>query len=224
MLQPKLNPPNDVIALVRRCAGGESAAWDEFVHRYHRKIVLYAVRASRIVAEPNAKSADVRNDLIQDVYLRLLANDYRALDVWRGDTEQSFLNYLATIVHAVACDTLKRRRSLKRAARVVSLDAPASCEGTPLGDTIPAPDRDSPERVLFEHLAPERLRAILERAERGPQGRRNQVIFMLHAIEGLTAAEIANLPGLEISVANVESAIRRTRERLRFTLKDTRQF
>jgi RNA polymerase sigma factor (sigma-70 family) len=224
MLQPEPEPGNEVTDLIRRCASAEAHAWEEFVRRYHRRIVLYAVRATRLVAQHGAPAVELRRDLIQDVYVRLLANDYRALRAWRGDSEQSLLTYLATIVHAVACDALKRLRSQKRAAHLVSLDGRVAEDGALLSELIAAPEADSPERALLEHLAPERLSAVLERAERGPLGRRNSLIFVLHAVDGLTASEIARLPGLRMSVANVESALRRTRERLRFTLKDARQF
>lgn len=220
--QPQPYPRSDVADLVHRCTAPDAGAWEEFVRRYHRRIALYAVRAGRALADAGASPTEARRDLIQDVYVRLLANDRRALRAWRGDSEQSLLNYLATIVHAVACDGLKRRRSLKRAARLISLDD-GGPDSARLAELLRASEDDAPDRVLLERLAPVRLGAVLEKAEHGPQGPRNRMIFRLHAVDGLTAAEIASLPGLGLSVANVESAIRRTRERLRFELKDAGQ-
>jgi RNA polymerase sigma factor (sigma-70 family) len=224
MPQPQLQPRDDVADLVRRCADADADAWDEFVRRFHRRLALYAVRAVRALADAGDSPCEARCDLVQDVYVRLLAHERRALRAWRGDSEQSLLNYLSTIVHAVACDALKRRRSRKRSARLVSLERGAADDGPPLGEQLPASEADSPDRVMLERLAPARLSAALETAERGPQGRRNRLIFMLHAVDGLTANEIARLPGLHVSVANAESAIRRTRERLRFALKDATKF
>ncbi len=222
MLHPSCSAGDDLPDLIRRCADGDDRAWDEFIDTFHRRILLYAVRVSRLLGLRPGGTADGRGDLVQDVYVRLLSHDRRALRVWRGESEQSFSNYLATIVHAVACDSLKRRRSLKRAALMVSLDAASDDDGFSLAERLAAPDSDSPERVLLEHLAPSRLLEALDKAERGPQGSRNRLIFQLYVLEGFTASEISNLPGLTMSTANVESAIRRTRERLRFVLGDHR--
>ena len=71
-----------------------------------------------------AERAEIARDLIQETYLRLVANDFHALRVWRGDSEESFVSYLATVVHAVACDDFRRRKSLKRSADVVPLKEP----------------------------------------------------------------------------------------------------
>lgn len=218
MIQPELAPaPADLPNLIVRCVASDPEAWDEFVSRYHSRIVLYAARASRFERH---EGAELCAELVQDVYLRLLAHDRRALRAWRGETEQSLSSYLATIVHAVACDALKRRRSRKRTARVVSLDAAGPCEEPTLAEMLAAPQSASPDYAFGERLAPDALRALLARVERGPQAKRNSLIFMLHVLDGLTASEISRLPGFAMSIANVESALRRTKERLRETLAE----
>jgi RNA polymerase sigma-70 factor (ECF subfamily) len=217
---PRPESTIDVPDLIGRCAEADPEAWEDFVRRFHRRIVLYAIRARRATAR--AATADQCQDLVQDVYIRLVASDYRVLRMWRGYSEQSFLKYLTTIVHTVACDAVKRRSSRKRAASLVSLDWGQSEHGAPLHDVIPAPEDDSPEEILYARLLGDRFNAVLDVAERGPKGHRNRLIFTLYVVDGLTASEIAMLPDLRMSIANVESAIRRTRARLRSTLKDPR--
>lgn len=202
----------DLPSLVCRCVDGDELAWDEFVGRFHRRIVVFVTRSTK------NGDADTRAEVIQEVYIRLLANDCRALRAWHGASESSWLAYLATIVHAVACDAIKRRRSLKRTAAVVSLDGGDRRDTGRLAEAIPAPESNSPERLLDERLVPERLVSLLATVERGPQASRNSLIFLLHVLDGLTASEISRLPGLELPVANVESALRRTKERLREVL------
>jgi RNA polymerase sigma factor (sigma-70 family) len=210
----------DLPMLIQGCIRADAEAWDEFIDRYHRRIVVYATRAARATSGASQPVPDGRAELVQEVYVRLLANDCRALQAWRGDSEQSLLSYLATIVHAVACDAVKRGRSRKRAALVVSLDSGGPSEESAPAAYLPAPAAASPDYALGERLAPERLRRVLAAVERGPQAQRNCLVFMLHVLDGLTASEIARLPGIDMSLANVESTLRRTKERLRVALKD----
>lgn len=221
MIRPEPAPRTaDLPKLIHGCVHAEAGAWDEFIVRYHRRIVIYATRATRSASGVAFASREGQCELVQEVYVRLLANGCRALQAWRGESEQSLLSYLATIVHAVACDGVKRSRSRKRAASLVSLDARGLDDEAALSASLPAPAASSPDYALAERLAPERLRQLLAVVERGPQARRNCLIFMLHVIDGLTASEIAHLPGLDMSLANVESTLRRTKERLREAIKD----
>jgi RNA polymerase sigma factor (sigma-70 family) len=205
--------------LVDLCGRLDTDAWDEFVSRFNRLISFYVIRASPYVAGSGVERKEIARDLVQEVYSRLLASDCRVLKAWRGDTELSFKSYLASVAHAVACDAVRRDRRKKRSAHLVSLDAPVPETGTPLGDTLPASDASSPDRVFAERLAPERLRETLASMS-GPNAARNAVIFQLHVIDGLTASEIAAMPGFQLQVPAVETILRRTRERLKQAFGD----
>jgi RNA polymerase sigma factor (sigma-70 family) len=211
--------PRSASDLVSACCRMDDGAWEEFVARYNRRVSLYVTRACRFPGWSRDDRSDLARDLIQEVYVRLLADGCRALRVWRGESEEAFLGYLARVVHAVACDALRRERSLKRSVNLVPLDAMPTCDGPSLADVLHAADANSPDRMLAERLAPVRLRAALDSLYSGPNASRNALIFQLHVLDGLTASEIAGLPGIGMQVPSVESVLRRTRERLRASLK-----
>jgi RNA polymerase sigma factor (sigma-70 family) len=211
--------PRSASDLVSACCRMDDGAWDEFITRYNRRVSLYITRACRFPGWSRDDRGDLARDLTQEVYVRLLADECRALKAWRGESEEAFLGYLAKVVHAVACDALRRERSLKRSANVVSYDGMASEEGPPLAEVIPAGDASSPDRMLAERTAPKRLRSALRSLHAGPNDDRNAMIFQLHVLDGLTASEIAGLPEIRMQIPSVESVLRRTRERLRTVLR-----
>lgn len=205
------------VALVKDCGlSTDPAAWTEFVDAFNRRIVAAVIRERRqrgLSSEPTA--ADAVSDLVQDVYLRLLANDRRALRDFRGETELSVYAYLARIVRAAVGDRTRRDSSRKRHAQTVPLDAGVDGEGsTPLSELLAASEVSSPELQMRERAVPGRLRALL--AGGGvPNPERDALVFELHVLEGLSAREIAGIPALDLSLSAVEGVLRRTRERLR---------
>lgn len=205
------------VALVKDCGlSTDPAAWTEFVDAFNRRIVAAVIRERRqrgLSSEPTA--ADAVSDLVQDVYLRLLVNDRRALRDFRGETELSVYAYLARIVRAAVGDRTRRDSSQKRHAQTVPLDAGVDGEGsTPLSELLAASEVSSPELQMRERAVPGRLRALL--AGGGvPNPERDALVFELHVLEGLSAREIAGIPALDLSLSAVEGVLRRTRERLR---------
>ncbi|MBK6316103.1 MAG: sigma-70 family RNA polymerase sigma factor [Blastocatellia bacterium] len=175
--------------------------------------VIRERRQRGLSSDPTA--ADAVSDLVQDVYLRLLANDRRALRDFRGETEIAVYAYLARIVRAAVGDRTRRDSSQKRHAQTVPLDAGVDGEGsTPLSELLAASDVSSPELQMRERAVPGRLRALL--AGGGvPNPERDALVFELHVLEGLSAREIAGIPALDLSLSAVEGVLRRTRERLR---------
>jgi RNA polymerase sigma-70 factor (ECF subfamily) len=199
----------------------DDSAWEEFVTRYNRRVSLYVTRACRYSGWSSDDRGDLARDLMQEVYVRLIADECHALKAWRGESEEALLAYLARVVHAVACDALRRERSRKRAVNLLSLEGSPSDDGPSLADVLPATEWTAPDRMLAERLAPVRLRAALDSLHGGRNGARDALIFQLHVLDGLTASEIANLPGIGMQVPSVESVLRRTRERLRAVLTNS---
>lgn len=205
------------VDLVRDCGlSTDPATWNEFVASFNRRIVAAVIRERRLRGfgtDPSA--AEAVADLVQDVYLRLLANDRRALREFRGESELAVFAYLARVVRAAVSDRTRRDSSRKRAAYLVPLDAGVTgVESLPLSDTIAAGEESSPERQRSERAVPVRLRALL--ASGGVSNpERDALLFELHVLEGLSAREIAGIAAFHLSLSAVEGVLRRTRERLR---------
>jgi RNA polymerase sigma factor (sigma-70 family) len=205
----------EVRSLVDRCCGGDAMAWEEFVDRYHERVTRLAYRAAGSLASSDADRREAARDLIQEVYLKLVARDFHALRAWRGESEESLVSYVASVVHGLACDELRRRRSRKRAVSLVPLDAPPGDDSLPLAERLSGPESGSPERQLIEWRSAERVGRLLAESCSGPNGPRNAIIFQLYHFEGMSAREIAELPCFRMTVPNVETILRRTRERVR---------
>jgi RNA polymerase sigma factor (sigma-70 family) len=200
--------------------GGDAVVWDEFVARFNRRIVSFIIRERRARGiVQGANEAEVVGDLTQEVYVRLLAHDRRALRNFHGDSDLAVVAYLARVVRAVVGDHLRRERSQKRSVRLVSITESPDGDGASVGDTLEADAGAAPDRLMSERLMAERLRTLVT-SSGGTNAVRDAMIFQLHVLEGLSAREIAAMPSLKMSLAAVETALHRTRDRLRATIGD----
>jgi RNA polymerase sigma factor (sigma-70 family) len=218
MSVPRETPDGKLRALLDRCVGGDRDAWDEFASMFHRRISLFVVRACDAAGASELATGDAARDLVQDVYLRLLADDRRALRAWRGETEVSFLAYLARVVRSVAIDAARRAHSQKRGAATVPLEGDQDDCLSPAAKLM-APATLSPDHLLAERSTTDRLRHLLRSSADVGHADRDVLVFQLYTFEGLTAREIASLPHLSLTVANVEVIVHRTRARLRRALE-----
>lgn len=201
------------LQLITLCSNDNSDAWEEFINRFHRHIMLCTLRESR-----NYKSKDNDiSEMVQEVFIKLLANDRRILKEFRGTTDTSVLAYLATIIRSTVTDLIRKEVAQKRSAPMISLDAPLSNteEELSLADILPAEETSSPSIILNEKIAQKRLRELLKTVLSGANATRDTIIFHLHVINGLSAREIAELPSFSMSTNNVQAIIFRTKERLR---------
>ena len=141
--------------LLHHCAQrGNDRAWSELVQRFDSQLQMAVRRGLR---RGGAKlSVDEVNEMVQEVYCRLLDNDSRHLRDFRGNCEMEAAAYLSRIAETVVRDQLRRQRALKRggfhlAMRQVDL---ASLVVTRI-DTRACPERRA--------LARSQLRRLLER-------------------------------------------------------------
>lgn len=207
--------------LIKVCGSADDQSnWIEFVRHFHRRILAYILRERRAFGM-QTDEANAVSDLSQEVYVRLLANDRRALKEFQGTTDIAAYAYIGCIVRSVVSDHLRRESRQKRSVPLVSLDEELEREGLSLAYLLKAGDETLPDEMTDEKHLPQRLRGLLSRALEGKNAVRDSLIFQMHVLNGLTAREIADLPTLNITQANVEIIIRRTREKLRELLKNS---
>jgi RNA polymerase sigma-70 factor, ECF subfamily len=83
--------------LVRRCIAGDSAAWEELVQRYHRRIYNICYRF--------AGSGDDAQDLTQEVFIKI----YRTLGSF--DTERgAFMTWVTTVTRNLLVDHFRKTK------------------------------------------------------------------------------------------------------------------
>ncbi|HEY6907908.1 MAG TPA: sigma-70 family RNA polymerase sigma factor [Myxococcales bacterium] len=184
--------------LALACARGEGRAWAELLRRYDGK-----VRGALRVAGALEDAEDLR----QDVWVRLLANDRAALRRFRGERAGSLPMFIGQVARRVAIDHGRARR----------LRPPGSggAEATALPSSAPGPFEQLRGAVRVR-----RLSAALDAvAAVSGHPARDRDILRLHFEEGWLPAEIAGItPG--ISARGIESLLRRTRAKLAEVLSD----
>lgn len=102
--------------LLRRCLAEEPGAWKDFVDRFiglFTHVIHHTAHARSIRATDN----DV-DDLLSEVFLVLLANDYRVLRNFRGNS--SLATYLTVISRRVVVKKMVERRMAEALGHVSS--------------------------------------------------------------------------------------------------------
>lgn len=187
--------------LVQACIDGQDAsAWEEFIRRFHQLIATVALRTARRWGEVSPAAVQ---DLVQDTYLKLCANDSRLLRSFDWSTPEAFWGYLKVVTANVVHDYFKSLHSQKRgggerAADLETTETVATAAGTGPG-TADGIERD----ILLKQID-----NCLRRAG-GKTQERDRTIFWLHYRQGLTANAIAGLPAIGLTVKGVESTLLR---------------
>src|SRR5215475_359024 len=126
--------------LVRRCRGGDAAAWEEIVQRYHRRIYSICYRF--------AGTSDDAQDLTQEVFIKM----YRTLESYDAE-KGAFTTWITTMTRNLLVDHF---RKTKQDRITDSLDSTASEheDAMPLSDKIqdagPTPDAHVQSREVGE--------------------------------------------------------------------------
>ena len=192
--------------LIRACAeANDSAAWDEFVSRFHRPISLSIIRTAYQWGEIPQQVVD---DLVQDTYLKLCTNKCYQLLEFAARHPDAILGYVKTIAVNVAHDHFKSLHSQKRGSGEVNqIMEDADPKAAPSG---PGGQEAMEREVLFRQID-ECIETCLE----GPDRDRDHTIFWLYYQQGMTAKDIAALPKIGLSAKGVESVIVRVIRLLR---------
>src|SRR4051812_31042913 len=113
-----------VSELMRECGKDlqNSDLWEEFYSRFRRKILLYLLRAFRMLGGHSEEFVRYADDWVQDVFTKLVQNDGHVIRSFRGSTELSVYAFLGTIAVSIVADQLRFQRALRRTAHVVPLD------------------------------------------------------------------------------------------------------
>ncbi len=196
-------------ALVERCGTHDCAeSWGEFLRRYG-KALAGAVRRA-LAARGYAWGRELDEDIRQEVFCRLLANDRRRLLNCRGSDDREVVGYLCRMAENVVVDHIRRSNAAKRGRRLRA--------ALPAGDTVGLVDRIADPEACVEHkaLLRESRRLFFDRAARilrGPNRRRDLWVTYLAIFEGWSSREISQRLGV-ITANNVDSVVYRTRARL----------
>jgi RNA polymerase sigma factor (sigma-70 family) len=208
-------------------ANATDSVWSEFVVRFQGRIRLAVLRALRTEASRNpgldtGSLEDSVSDLTQEVFVKLLEFERRALSRFRGRSEHSIYTYLATIAVNLVRDHFKKLRALKTPRATASISEAVKLEQESEGlhyDQALSSEGAGPERYVASQELRERMAGVV--ADASPAGRfaaRDRLVFRLYFLEGLTVGEVARIPAVGLSPSGVEKCVRRIREALQQNL------
>jgi RNA polymerase sigma-70 factor (ECF subfamily) len=184
---------DDDIALARRIAGGDVAAFERLMRRHNRRLF----RLARATLRDDAEAEDA----LQEAYLAA----HRALPGFRG--ESSLATWLSRLVTNECLGRLRKRSRRENIIPIGSLDADGPQEAG-MSETHPA---DAPDTMLVRA----QMRSLLERKlDALPVAFRG--VFVLRAVEEMSVEETAECLG--IPEATVRTRYFRARSLLREAL------
>jgi RNA polymerase sigma-70 factor, ECF subfamily len=200
--------------LVRSCFdSGDAEAWEEFVRRFHRLIASVVLHTADRLGDASTETAD---DLIQDTYLKLCADNFRLLRKFSSRHPEAIFGYIKVVTANVVRDHFKSLHSEKRGAGLI-VETPELL--VPVANGSSQAGANTIERkVLIKDI-----QRHLEVCTAGPEQARNCRIFWLYYQAGLAASTIASLPEINLTTKGVESLIWRITRDLRERMATSRQ-
>src|SRR6266853_4948964 len=174
--------------------------WRNFVHRTQPLIASVIINTMRRWTEPAPSLVD---DLIQETYVKLFANDRKALRSIKNEYENTIFGYLKVVASNVVRDHFRQPKN--KADEIELSDA-----------VLPAPS-DGTDRLEFAHLK-DKVEALLERFSSSETYERDGAIFWCFYEQGYTAKEISLLPNIGLTVKGVEAVLLRLTRFLREAL------
>ncbi len=190
--------------LVKRCARERgSGVWEEFLGVYGPRLQAGIRRAARVSGA--RLSREDRQDLMQEVCLRLLERQGARLARCRASGEREVGAYLRRVAERVVFDHVRAAGAVKRGGRVCR----TALSAERLTDSGPTPE----QRALHR----ERRRMFLSHCRRAvgsSSPRRDLRILTLAVLEGYSSREICRLLGKGLTPGAVDSLIHRLKRRL----------
>jgi DNA-directed RNA polymerase specialized sigma24 family protein len=204
--------------LCRSSSSKPEAAWEELIGRYGPGLKARVGSVLRRSGVP-PRSEHVE-EIVQEVYCRLLAGGGNRLRRCRATSESQVGAFLGRVAERVTLDQLRAARAQKRGgARAASLgsgsEAGQGSQGSQPsrwneGDERAVDPRANPEELV---LSRERLRLFLERcgALAGRRDYRRNARILALAVAGLNSGEIARAVGGTLTARSIDGLLLRVR-------------
>src|ERR1700733_12483347 len=173
--------------LYKRCLGSrDSEAWTELVRRLQPAFARIAYRTSVGWGRTDRRDID---DVVQEIFLKLGTLNREKLEV-PLESDPAALAYLHVLAANAARDYFRAKYAEKRGEYQTETPGEGMEEIALGGATLNETDRQILMREIDGVLAAQP---------------RERVVFWLYYSHGLSAREIAPMPGLELSTKGVES-------------------
>ncbi len=183
--------------------------WHEFVRRFQRPIALAVFRTARTWGNPTTSLVD---DLVQETFLRLCANNRRLLRAFNPREPDSILSFVAVIAANITRDHFRAQHAQRRGGPLSQFHVDIASL-----DHVPPTTPDQPDPL--QNLQLEEIDRTLRSFVPDTLTDRDCAIFWLYFQQGFAAREIAAIPTFGLTTKGVESSIHRSTRQLREALK-----
>lgn len=174
--------------LLERCLSDKPRAWEDFVDRF-MGLVVHVINHSAQSRSVRLSPED-REDLIGDVFLTIVKDDFTVLRQFRGNS--SLATYLTVIARRVAVHQLLKRKN-------------AATPTSGLDGNLETSNGQSVEKRLSNH---EEIGRLLEELE----GTEAEIVRLYH-LEGKSYQEISSSTGMPEN--SIGPTLSRAREKMR---------
>ena len=169
------------------------------MRRYHPVVTAAAVRVCRRWGSGTREEIE---DVVQEIYLRICANQGRILMSFRDSRPEAVFGFLKVTSTNIAHDVFRRQSAVKRGgAHTRSIEEVADLPGA-------AADLD-------RGLTLAEVESALVAQTQSENGPRDRQVFLLYYRHGMTAEAIAQLPGIDLTTKGVESLLHRLTKLIR---------
>jgi RNA polymerase sigma-70 factor (ECF subfamily) len=165
----------------------------------------------RVLRRWGELSTALLDDLLQETYVALCANDYRLLRQFVERHPDSLGAMLRVVAANVTHDQIRARNSQKRGGNKAYADLQL-IEGVTLDDET---------RRIEREVQLDEIDRLLQRAPKPISSERDREIFWLHFRAGMSAQAISKLPFVQLTAKGVETSLYRTIEFIRKGFKIT---
>ena len=196
--------------LIKLClASHDEALWLEFVHRFQPLIAGVVAKSVRRWTTPQPSLID---DLVQETYLRICANNFKALREFEYEHDNALFGFFKVVASNVVQDHFRSSYSQKRGSgrEDETLETVGATTFAP-GGFVEHADR----QILLGEIA-----QCLNGQSADPNFSRDSAIFWLYFRHGLTAKAIAQFPAIGLTVKGVESTLLRLTRMIRGKLSE----
>jgi RNA polymerase sigma-70 factor, ECF subfamily len=185
--------------LVQLCLDAkDEALWCEFVRRFEPLIARVVTKRLFRRIRPNPALVQ---DLMQETYIKLCANDWKPLRQFEFRHEKALFGFLKTVARNVVEDYFRKKDNDKHGGGREEEDLEKVAFSVAAN---PGSRPDAETQALMHDIE----RCLAQRASE-PNAARDETIFWLYFRQGMTAKAIAALPGIDLEVKGVESALLR---------------
>lgn len=183
--------------------------WREFVKRYGEKILYFVYKEFKKINghKYTNQPEETIKDLRQEVFIRLLENEAKALIKFKSRYEWAFLTYLNTISINVVRNFIRFKKAEKRSPELYSSGYHKNSNQVKLEpkatDTLDEMDAQFLKECLIN---------TLKKFYKGRNIDRDIFIFKLYYFHGLSPKEIERLNSLKITASGIETLITRMKK------------